>query len=149
MTDDTDHEGFMREALAEAASALQRGDRPIGCVIVHDGRVVGRGSNHEFTCRSRFEHAEVRALRSCAEYIYEHCEECILYTTVEPCVMCLGSIVMANIRHVVFAALDPDRGGTDMRENVAYVRRSIHTYTGGVMAEESGRLLAEFEAGRK
>ena len=70
--DSADHERHMREALEEARDALARGDRPVGCVIVHGDRIVGRGSNHEFTRKSKFEHAETVALRSCAEYLFRH-----------------------------------------------------------------------------
>ena len=142
---DSEDERFMREALAEAKLALARGDRPVGCVIVHRGEIVARGSNHEFTRMSKSEHAETSTLRSCAEYLFEHSNECVLYTTVEPCVMCLGAIVMANIRKVVFGAADPDRGGTQMYERVDYVRRSIRNgYVGGVLADESQRLQDAF-----
>lgn len=142
---DMNHEKYMREALAEAKSARSRGDRPIGCVIVHGDNIVARGSNHEFTRSSKFEHAEMVTMRSCAEFLFQHSNECTLYTTVEPCVMCLGMIVMANIRQVVFGAEDPDRGGTEMIERVGYVRRSIHRgYIGGILAEESKLMQSEF-----
>ena len=148
--DTIDHETHMTEALKEAQAALDRGDRPVGCVIVHDGQIVSRGSNYEFTTRSKFEHAESRALRSCAQYLYEHSNECVLYTTVEPCVMCLGMIVMANIRHVVYGARDPIAGGTSMYDNVDYVRRSIRgCYVGGILADQSEQLLATFTQRRK
>lgn len=70
--DDANHELYMREALAEAQKALDRGDRPVGCVIVHGDKIVARGSNHEFTKRSKFEHAETFTLRSCAPYFFFH-----------------------------------------------------------------------------
>ncbi|MBN1343011.1 MAG: VOC family protein [Phycisphaerae bacterium] len=142
---DSDDERFMREALGEAKDALARGDRPVGCVIVHRDKIVARGSNHEFTKKSKSEHAETSTLRSCAEYLFEHGDDCVIYTTVEPCVMCLGSIVMANIRRVVFGAGDPERGGTQMYEQVEYVRRSLRNgYVGGVLGDESQRLQHAF-----
>ena len=138
----------MAEAIKEARAALGRGDRPIGAVIVHDERIVGRASNHEFTLHSKFEHAETRAMRSCAQYLFEHSNECILYTTLEPCVMCLGAIVMGNIRHVVYGAADPGAGGTEMYNRVDYVRRSIRgCYDGGILAAECQGLLAMFTEG--
>ena len=114
ITDNTDHAAYMAEAIREAEAALGRGDRPIGCVIVHGQQIVGRGSNHEFTLHSKLEHAESRAMRSCAPCLYEHSDECIVYTTLAPCVMCLGMIVMANIRHVVYGADDPGGGRRDV-----------------------------------
>jgi len=147
--DDANHELYMREALAEAQKALDRGDRPVGCVIVHGDKIVARGSNHEFTKRSKFEHAETFTLRSCAEYLFQYSNDCTLYTTVEPCVMCLGAIVMSNIRKVVFGSPDPARGGTEMYEQVGYVRRSLRQgYIGGVLAEESQRLHDAFTESR-
>ena len=140
-----DHTIPMREALKEAQAALDRGDCPIGCVIVHDGRIVARGSNHEFSACSKFEHAETRAMRSAAQYLYQHSNECILYTTVEPCVMCLGTMVMANIRHVVYGAADAGAGGSEMFNKVDYVRRSIRgCYIGGILVDECERLRAAF-----
>ena len=140
-----DHEVHMTEALREAQAALERGDRPVDCVIVHDGWIVARGSNREFTTRSKFEHTKTRALRSCAPYLFEHSNGCILYTTVEPCIMCLGTIVMANIRYVVYGTADPVAGGTAMCSNVDYVRRSIRgCYIGGILADQSDRLQVTF-----
>jgi tRNA(adenine34) deaminase len=137
----------MRQAIEEAKAALARGDRPIGCVIVYRGRIIARGSNREFTRKSKFEHAETATLRDCAAFLFDHSEECTLYTTVEPCVMCLGAIVMANIRKVVFGAPDPKRGGGDMYRQVQYVRKSIHRgYVGGVLAQASQGLLEAFAA---
>ena len=140
-----DHAAHMKEALGEAEAALRRGDRPIGCVIVHGEQVVGRGSNHEFTLRSKFEHAETRAMRRCAEYLFANSNECVLYSTVEPCVMCLGTIVMANIRHVVYGVADPVAGGSEMFNRVDYVRRSIRgCYLGGILTTDCQHLLDAF-----
>ena len=126
----------MRYALDEAHKARERGDRPIGCVIVHDGEIVSRGGNRVYSDDSEFEHAEIVALRSNAEYILKHSDQCVLYTTLEPCVMCLGTIVLANIHSVVYGAPDPARGGTAMYEKVEYVQQSLHDYIGGVLKEE-------------
>ena len=140
-----DHVAHMEQAIKEARAALGRGDRPIGSVIIHGDQIVGRGSNHEFTLRSKFEHAETRALRGCAQLLFEHSNECILYTTVEPCVMCLGTIVMANIRHVVYGVADLRAGGTEIHNRVDYVRWSIRgCYIGGILAAECQRLREAF-----
>ncbi len=100
--DRIDHAFFMREAIVEAQKALLRGDRPIGAAVAHNGQIVARGSNTFATDRSPIAHAEMNALWACAPYLYEHGHDCVTYTTCEPCVMCLGAIVMANIRSVVF-----------------------------------------------
>lgn len=148
-----DHERYMREALREAERAMERGDMPIGSVVVHfpeegfpNGRIVGRGGNSRFSAQSRLTHAEIEALRSAEPEITEIGRECIIYTTVEPYVMCLGAIVMANVRHVVFALADrhiyPDRFSTDesrnaMNELVPYVRARSLGYRSGVLEAES------------
>lgn len=131
-----DHEKFMREALKEAEDALKRGDRPIGAVIVHDGRIVGRGSNKFATSRSHIAHAEMDALMACASYLYDHGHECIIYSTVEPCMMCLGAIVMANIRNIVFGMYDNHLRPRDFVEMSPYVRQRVHNYLGGVLEDE-------------
>jgi tRNA(adenine34) deaminase len=131
-----DHESFMREALAEAEAALAAGDLPIGSVIVCEGTVVARGRNRIRSDSSQLAHAEMVALRNGGDLLFRRFEECIIYTTREPCIMCLGAIAMADVRHVVYGATDMGRGGTDMYTNVAYVRSQIHRYIGGVLAHE-------------
>jgi tRNA(adenine34) deaminase len=90
----------MKEALAEAA--LAAGDLPIGSVIVCDGAVVARGRNRIRSDSSQLAHAEMVALRNGGDLLFRRFEECLIYTTREPCVMCLGAIAMADIRHVVY-----------------------------------------------
>ncbi len=141
--DSMDHERFMSEALDEAASARDAGDHPIGAVVVCDGVVVGRGQNRIRSQRSQWEHAEIRALRETdGNLLFTRHEDCIVYSTVEPCVMCLGTIAMLDIRHVVFGAFDPLRGGTDMWNNVPYVRKEVPRYVGGVLEQQCRELAA-------
>lgn len=132
---DLDHEKFMAEALREAEAALKRGDRPVGAVIVHDGKIVARGSNTSATDRSNLSHAELKALLACAPYLYDHGTECVIYTTVEPCVMCLGAIVMANIRNIVFGMRDDLVGGQPLIRHVPHIRQRVHNYLGGVLED--------------
>ncbi|MBU1750064.1 MAG: nucleoside deaminase [Chloroflexi bacterium] len=134
--DALDHEHFMREALHEAELSLAEGERPIGAVVVHDGQVIGRGRAQHKTRQSEIAHAELNALLQAEQYIYAHSHECVIYTTVEPCVMCLGAIVMSDIDHVVFAL--PDRWINPARMlEIEYVRRHIKHYVGGVLEAES------------
>jgi tRNA(adenine34) deaminase len=106
-----DHERFMRAAIAEAELALAAGDLPIGSVIVCDGLVLARGRNRIRANCSQLAHAEVTALRNGGELLFRRFEDCIIYSTREPCVMCLGAIAMADVRHIVFGAADHGRGG--------------------------------------
>ena len=134
--DDLDHERFMCEALKEAELALQQGERPIGAVIVHNGKVIGRGRAQHQKRKSKIAHAELNALIQAEQYIYAHSHEYMIYTTVEPCVMCLGAIVMSNIDHIVFALPDKWINPSKMLE-IDYVQRHIKHYIGGVLKTES------------
>jgi tRNA(adenine34) deaminase len=131
-----DHERFIQEALLEAESAFVAGDLPVGSVIVCDGLIIARGQNRIRSDFSQLAHAEIIALRNGGESLFRRFEECIIYSTREPCVMCLGAIAMADIRHVVYGASDQRRGGTDMYMKVPYVRSQVHHYVGGVLAQD-------------
>ncbi len=126
----------MREALQCAAQASARGDLPIGAVIVCDGEVISRGRNSINSSKSQLRHAEIDALERAGPLLFERHDDCVIYTTVEPCIMCLGTIAMADVRHVVFGAPDPARGGTDMWNRVPYVAKEILRYEGGVLEAE-------------
>ncbi len=141
-----DHEAYMREALAEARLALEAGERPIGAVIVYDGRIVGRGHAEHRGQHSRLAHAEMNALLRTANMLYDHPhEDAVLYTTVEPCEMCLGAIVMSDaVNHVVYALADRWANASVMLE-MPHVRRHIRNYVGGVLEAES---MALFERAR-
>lgn len=142
--DSADHEKYMHQALAEAEKALDRGDRPIGAVIVHNGKIIGRDSNAFHTEKSNIEHAEMRALRSCAEFLQIHGQECIIYTTVEPCVMCLGAIVMSEIRSIVFGMHDEWIKPGRAIEHVPHLKKRIELYLGGVLESECAALIKQF-----
>ncbi|WML57656.1 nucleoside deaminase [Neobacillus sp. PS2-9] len=136
-----DHHFFMQEALKEAEEAGKRGDRPIGAVIVHNGTIISRGSNRINTKDSELEHAEINAMNACASYLRKHARECILYTTVEPCIMCLSTIVLVNIRNVVFAVEDKYMEMAQFIDSSTYIKKRLHHYLGGVLAEESSQIL--------
>jgi tRNA(adenine34) deaminase len=141
-----DHEKYMREALLEAEKALGRGDRPIGAVIVHEGKIIARDSNAFLSSKSNIEHAEMRALRSCASFLQTSGHECTIYTTVEPCLMCLGAIVMCEIGSVVFAMHDNWIMPGLAIKNVPHLRSRINLYLGGVMEKECSELYKTFSS---
>lgn len=143
-----EHEEFMKLALDEARMALDRGDGPVGCVIVHRGEVISRGGNRTHTTRCRLEHAEIVAIRGNAEYLNAHGEECVLYTTLEPCVMCVGAIAVSGIGQVIYGEADPVRGGAEAHARVPYVERAIKTYRGGILADECAELMAQWSRAR-
>jgi len=142
--DNIEHIRFMSEALQEAENALQRGDRPIGAVVVHGDKIIARASNSFETERSHLAHAELKALLACASYLYVHGHECIIYSTCEPCVMCLGAIVMANIRYVVFGMPDNYIRAREVIENLEYVKRRIHRYFGGFLEDRCIELYRRY-----
>jgi tRNA(adenine34) deaminase len=137
-------DSYMKEALKEAETAIMRGDRPIGAVIVHRDRIVGRGSNAFSSGLNDIAHAEINAIYSCAAYLQKHGRECIIYTTCEPCVMCLGAIVMANIREIVFGMPDNYIQGRFVIDAVPYIQQRVQRYTGGVLQEECAALMRDF-----
>ncbi|HEY5269506.1 MAG TPA: nucleoside deaminase [Anaerolineales bacterium] len=142
--DALDHENFMREALKEAELAGQAGERPIGAVIVHQGQVIGRGRAQHRARHSGIAHAEMNALLQAEQYIYAHIHDgCVIYTTVEPCVMCLGAIVMSDIDHIVYALADNWIKPSPMLE-MEHVRRHIRHYVGGILVNESVKLWEHF-----
>jgi tRNA(Arg) A34 adenosine deaminase TadA len=133
-----DHAFFMHEALKEAQIAMSKGERPIGAVIVHNGKVVGWGRAEHLEKRSRLAHAELNVLLATASDLYDYPHDNgVIYTTLEPCEMCLGAIVMSDvINHVVFSL--PDRWIKPQPILARpHVRRHIHNYIGGVLEEES------------
>ena len=143
-------EHFMREALEQARIAGEAGGMSIGAVLVVDGQVIARGHN---TCESeqnQILHAEINALMNGAKPLWNAGgrwavrENAVLFTTVEPCPMCLGATVMADVPHIVFAAHDGNVCSSQtVREN-PYIRRHIQTYLGGVLESESRALIAQF-----
>jgi tRNA(Arg) A34 adenosine deaminase TadA len=142
--DTIDHEKYMAEALKEAELAGIRGDRPIGAVIVHDGNIIARGSSRFVTMQSHVAHAENTAILACAPYLKQHKAESILYTTVEPCIMCLGTIVLANIRSVVFAVKDKYMQMDGYFQH-PYIQKRVHHYVGGVLRDQSLALLQKYD----
>jgi tRNA(adenine34) deaminase len=119
-TDVPGDEAFMRIALDQAEKALEQGEFPVGCVIVQNGQVVSRGARTGTVLKtgprtliSEVDHAEIRALRA-----LETCPlpadpgKCILYSTMEPCLMCFGAILLSGIQTIVYAFEDPMGGGT-------------------------------------
>ncbi|MGI6297714.1 MAG: tRNA adenosine(34) deaminase TadA [Saccharofermentanales bacterium] len=102
---------WMRLALNQARKAAAVGETPIGAVIVHEGRVIGRGYNRRETRKDATEHAEIMAIRQASRRLKSwRLTDCELYVTLEPCLMCAGALINARIRRVVYAAADPKGG---------------------------------------
>jgi tRNA(adenine34) deaminase len=143
----TDDERFMRQALREAEIAAEAGEVPVGAVIVHEGRVIGRGHNQRETLRDPTAHAEMIAITSAAAGLESwRLDGCTLYVTLEPCAMCAGAIVLARLPRLVFGAFDPKAGACGSVLNIVEEPRLNHRVVpeGGVLAELCGGILQEF-----
>ncbi len=142
---------LMKAALAEAAKAAKRGEVPVGAVVVREGRIVARGSNRPIAASDPTAHAEIVALRRAAKRAGNYrLPDCDLYVTVEPCAMCLGAVVQARVRRVVFGAADPKAGAVSSVLRFPFDRLNHRPeIRGGVLAEESAALLRGFFRARR
>jgi tRNA(adenine34) deaminase len=141
----TDLERFMREALKEAEAAGREGELPIGAVLVVHGEVVARGRSQRKGRRNQLMHAEMNALLNGGEPLWDHYEDAVLFTTLEPCPLCLGAAVMADVPHIVFASRDEVVYSRQTLDANPYVRRHIRTYHGGVLESEVHEMMARFD----
>ena len=144
---------YMKEALAEARLALKSGEIPVGAVLVREGRITGRGHNTRLSGSSPLGHAEINALADAAAKTSSwRFDGCILYVTLEPCVMCAGALVQCRVGRIVFGAKDPKSGGCKSLYEIPQDPRLSHrcSVTGGVLAPECAEMLRKFfEAKRK
>lgn len=144
--------GFMELALQEAQAAAERGEVPVGAVIVHLGEIVGRAGNRTLELNDPSAHAEVLAIRqACSTLATQRLNDCDLYVTLEPCTMCAGAISFARIRRLYYGAADPKGGAVD--NGVRFFEQDTchhqpDCYSG--MAERSASaLLKEFFKNRR
>lgn len=136
----------MRLALAEARKAAARGEVPVGAVLVKEGRVVARGYNRPVASSDPTAHAEIVAIRKAARKFGNYrLPGSTLYVTVEPCPMCLGAIVQARLRRLVFGAEDPKAGAIVSRLRFSLDQANHRPeISGGLCREECGQLLKDF-----
>lgn len=140
-------EKYMREALRQARKAYALGEVPIGCVIVHEGRIIGRGYNRRNTDKNTLAHAEITAINKASRKIGDwRLEDCTLYVTLEPCQMCAGAIVQARIPEVVMGCMNPKAGCAGSILNILDMPEFNHqvTVTRGVLKEECSEMLKTF-----
>ena len=135
-------EFYMQRALDEAHQALQKGEIPIGAVIVCKDRIISRAHNLTETLCDVTAHAEMQAITAAANTLGgKYLTDCTLYVTVEPCTMCAGAIGWAQMSRIVYGAPDEKRGYHE------YAPRALHpkaTVTGGVLEEECRQLMQDF-----
>jgi tRNA(adenine34) deaminase len=142
-----DDEAGMRAALREARASLARDEVPVGCAVVHDGVVVGRGHNQVESLQDATAHAEIVAIGAASNALGSwRLTDCTLYVTLEPCAMCAGAIVLARIGRLVFGASDPKAGACGSVLDVIGEPKLNHRVpvTRGVLEAECGELLREF-----
>lgn len=137
-------EKFMRLAINEARKALNEGEVPIGAVITAGDAIVGRGHNLVETLCDATAHAELQAITAASSTLGgKYLNECTLYVTVEPCVMCAGAIAWSQLGRVVYGAADPKRGYTTVGGRILHPKTEV---TAGVMAEDCQALVSGFFA---
>lgn len=143
---DTD-EKYMKEALKQAKKAYALEETPIGCVIVHEGKIIGRGYNRRNTDKNPLAHAEITAIRKASKKLGDwRLEGCTLYVTLEPCQMCAGAIIQSRMDRVVIGCMNPKAGCAGSVLNLLQVDRFNHQadVTRGVLEEKCSELMKSF-----
>lgn len=142
-----EHEFFMRMAIGQAQRAMDAGEVPVGCVIVHEGNLIGKAHNQRETLQDPTAHAEVLAITQAAAHLRSwRLENTRMYVTLEPCPMCAGAIILARIPEVYFGAMDPKAGCCGSLMDLPGDKRFNHNplMVPGVLGEECGALLSGF-----
>ena len=138
---------FMRAAIKQAQKAYEKNEVPIGCVIVHDGKIIARGYNRRNTDRSTLAHAEITAIRKAAKKLGDwRLEDCTLYVTLEPCPMCAGAIVQARVTECVIGCMNPKAGCAGSVTNLLEMDGFNHKVIvrRGILEEECSSMLKTF-----
>jgi len=137
---------FMQRALQEAHTAFEKGEVPVGAVVVAKDTIIARAHNLTELLTDVTAHAEMQAITAAAHHLGgKYLIDCTLYVTLEPCLMCAGALYWSQISKVVYGASDPKRGGISQFKGTA--KSPLHPKTelvGGLMAEEAAALLKEF-----
>ena len=142
-----DDERYMRLALAEAQKAFMQGEVPVGCVIVANDQVVGRGHNLTEALADVTAHAEMQAITAATNTLGgKYLSQCTLYVTVEPCVMCAGAIGWAQVKRVVYGTADEKRGFTLLAPNALHPKCVVLS---GVLEQECRELMQSFFAQKR
>ena len=140
-------EKYMREAIRQAKKAAALGEVPIGCVIEHQGKIIGRGYNRRTTDHSTLAHAEIIAIKKACRSMGDwRLEDCTMYVTLEPCPMCAGAIVQARIPKVVMACMNPKAGRAGSVVDLLHqdgFNHQVETEV-GLMGEECSQMLKDF-----
>ena len=143
----TEDEKYMKEAMKQARKAYKLGEVPIGCVIVHESKIIGRGYNRRNTDKNTLAHAEITAINRASKVIGDwRLEDCTLYVTLEPCQMCAGAIVQSRMKKVVIGSMNPKAGCAGSVLNLLQMQQFNHQVeiTRGVLEETCSSMLSAF-----
>ncbi|NLZ81836.1 MAG: nucleoside deaminase [Clostridiales bacterium] len=143
----TSEEKYMKEAIRQAKKAAAIGEVPIGCVIVYEDKIIGRGYNRRKTDKNTLSHAELVAIKKASKYMDDwRLEDCEMYVTLEPCQMCSGAIVQARMKKVYIGCMNPKAGCAGSVFNLLQVPEFNHQVeiSKGVLEEECSQALKEF-----
>ena len=136
------HNYFMKEALKEAKKALEKGEVPVGCIIVCNEKIIARAHNFTQRLNDVTAHAEMQAITSAADYLGgKYLKDCTLYVTLEPCIMCAGATYWAQLSKIVYGAKDIKRGYSALSNNILHPKTQVIE---GIMGDESAKLLIDF-----
>ncbi|MDD3804206.1 MAG: nucleoside deaminase [bacterium] len=138
---------FMKCALEEATKAFKKGEVPIGCVIVKDGEIVARGHNTIEKDKSSLSHAEVKAIKKAQKVTGDwRLNGCTLYSTVEPCVMCVSACILSRVDRVVYGCREVNLGGCGSIAEIHRLKGFSHKtkVEGGILEEECSQLMKSF-----
>lgn len=134
---------FMKVAVDEARRAYEEDEVPIGAVVVSKGRIIGRGHNLTEKLNDVTAHAEMQAITAAANYLGgKYLDDCTLYVTVEPCIMCAGAIGWSQLKRIVYGAPDTKRGFTTFTSRTPFHPKSV--VVSGVMEEECAEIMRSF-----
>jgi len=132
---------FMKKALQEAETAFEKGEIPVGAVIVIDNRIIARGHNLTETLTDVTAHAEMQAITAASNFLGgKYLQKCTLYVTLEPCQMCAGALYWSQISNIVYGARDNERGCINLETKL----HPKTTIKGGVLADEASEVLKRF-----
>ena len=143
----TDDEKYMRAAIREAKKAYALGEVPIGCVIVFEGKIIGRGYNRRIADKNVLSHAEINAIKKACKKMGDwRLEQCTMYVTLEPCQMCAGAIIQSRLTRVVVGCMNPKAGCAGSVLNLLDIKQFNHQaeLTTGVLEEECSALMTGF-----
>lgn len=140
------HNDYMQRALQLAQLAQQKGEVPVGAVIVYQDKIIGEGYNQPISTNDPTAHAEIIAMRQAAKHVKNYrLIDTTLYVTLEPCTMCVGAIIHTRVNQLIFGATEPKAGAVKSAFQLLDAKHNHKVfYEGGILAEQSAKLLQDF-----